>query len=301
MPPSRQEESREWLLLPESLTDEALRERRVRRRHRLIRVVVLWLVMMAAWWFAPVLGALLTQAIILLAPVAPGIWVGYRAQTPYARRHLRRPFSWAIPMVFLVSFAWLGLTAAFNIPPTGPPTLWVLASEALAGLTCLGLPLYLVGSILGRWWFVLTFNLTGADLSHRELADLELAGMRLSRVDFSRSNLDRVHFQYTDLRQASFRDACLRETRFYHAHLRGVDFATADLRDADLSRAILREADLAGADLRGANLTGAILADAQLEGALYNDETRWPVGFDPDDHGVIRVDSAIAPEDPNPA
>jgi uncharacterized protein YjbI with pentapeptide repeats len=51
---------------------------------------------------------------------------------------------------------------------------------------------------------------------------------------------------------------------------------------ANLTEANLLMADLTGVDLRGANLTGA-----NLEGAWFNDDTRWPDGFDPVAAGVI--------------
>jgi uncharacterized protein YjbI with pentapeptide repeats len=44
--------------------------------------------------------------------------------------------------------------------------------------------------------------------------------------------------------------------------------------------------DLSGADLRGIDLSGADLQNAGLEGAIYDDDTRWPDGFDPDRHGA---------------
>jgi len=43
------------------------------------------------------------------------------------------------------------------------------------------------------------------------------------------------------------------------------------LRGANLSKAGLKGADLDGADLTGADLTGA----------RYNDNTIWPIDFDP--------------------
>jgi uncharacterized protein YjbI with pentapeptide repeats len=48
----------------------------------------------------------------------------------------------------------------------------------------------------------------------------------------------------------------------------------------------LAGADLSGADLRGVDLSGAHLEGARLVGAIYNDDTRWPGGFDPHTHGA---------------
>jgi uncharacterized protein YjbI with pentapeptide repeats len=58
---------------------------------------------------------------------------------------------------------------------------------------------------------------------------------------------------------------------------------TADLRDAQLF-----SADLTGARLEKANLTGAILDGADLTGshllhATFDESTRWPDGFNPNE------------------
>jgi hypothetical protein len=69
----------------------------------------------------------------------------------------------------------------------------------------------------------------------------------------------------------------LRGARLYHAVLFRANLAGADLTGADL-----RNAELSGADLRGANLTST-----QLFGINYDEETRWPEGFDPRQHGLF--------------
>jgi uncharacterized protein YjbI with pentapeptide repeats len=43
------------------------------------------------------------------------------------------------------------------------------------------------------------------------------------------------------------------------------------------------------ADLRGTNLAGANLDGTKLAGAVYDRYTRWPVGFDAQRRGAIRV------------
>jgi hypothetical protein len=76
------------------------------------------------------------------------------------------------------------------------------------------------------------------------------------------------------------------------ADLRGADLRGADLREADLGGADLSEADLFGAYLSEANLTGADLGGADLfkadlQGTRYNQDTRWPKGFDPAAAGAV--------------
>ena len=95
--------------------------------------------------------------------------------------------------------------------------------------------------------------------------------------------------------------------------LLGLDFRGRDLSKADLRLAAFYEADLRGADLRGANLrseadlktdTGNqvvamlllsmdekginFLFLADLTGAIYNDQTRFPVGFDKSQLATMR-------------
>ncbi|MFC6929839.1 pentapeptide repeat-containing protein [Actinomadura yumaensis] len=44
-----------------------------------------------------------------------------------------------------------------------------------------------------------------------------------------------------------------------------------------------------GANLQGANLSDAILQGADLQGAKASEFTRWPIGFSPEDAGVVIV------------
>ena len=52
----------------------------------------------------------------------------------------------------------------------------------------------------------------------------------------------------------------------------------------------LREADLERANLRETNLSRAILTGADLTGAQADEDTQWPMGFDPVAAGVIFED-----------
>jgi hypothetical protein len=81
-----------------------------------------------------------------------------------------------------------------------------------------------------------------------------------------------------------------------NTHLVGADLRGTSLRGADLSNLNLWSTNLAGADLTGADLrdscligtdlTEANLKDAQLGDAYFNQDTRWPDGFDPLRHGA---------------
>jgi hypothetical protein len=87
-----------------------------------------------------------------------------------------------------------------------------------------------------------------------------------------------------DLSGARLSGTTLRGARLSKVILKG-----ADLTHADLSRAVLNGAVLQGAKLQGANLTAADLTGAELKDALYDAQTRWPTGFDPQQHGALEV------------
>lgn len=88
----------------------------------------------------------------------------------------------------------------------------------------------------------------------------------------------------TDLRGANLMEAELGPVDLGGANLQGASFVRAVLEGTNLQEAILEGADLQGAKLRSAHVRGVKVA-----GALYNSHTRWPYGFEPEDHGATRV------------
>lgn len=74
----------------------------------------------------------------------------------------------------------------------------------------------------------------------------------------------------------------LEKARLAEANLRGANLDRAVLRNADFEGANLSQASLCGADLRGANLKRA-----NLRGAVYDNETRWPLFFNPKRAGAL--------------
>src|SRR5260370_1101799 len=105
---------------------------------------------------------------------------------------------------------------------------------------------------------------------------ISMAGFlaRLSRAILIDADLTGADLRGADLRGATLRWATLEQT-----NLRGADLEGADLEGADLERANLIRANLQGANLTGANLTNA----------EYGQDTRWPAGFDPQQHGAKRL------------
>jgi hypothetical protein len=95
--------------------------------------------------------------------------------------------------------------------------------------------------------------------------------------DFRGIVLPGVNLVWVELKGVDLRGADLS-----HANLSGADLNGSNLSDdtnlafTDLSRVDLRNTNLKGARLEGANLEGV-----QLEGAVYDENTRFPRGFDP--------------------
>jgi len=121
-------------------------------------------------------------------------------------------------------------------------------------------------------------DLHGADLAGANLEGTNLSRARLSSCNFTGAAMSRVILEMADLTGARLSDAKLDRA----------DMAKARLGGADLAGASLVEADLAGTDLRGADLRGADLSDSRVDAMLidgttrWDDDTRWPTGFQPD-------------------
>jgi len=128
-------------------------------------------------------------------------------------------------------------------------------------------------------------DLTGVDLSHKNLPGANLSGANLSGVDL----------RWTDLTGADLSGANLTGAHLTWTDLTGADLTDANLSGAKLGLADIRGANLTGADLRGANLenanlTGANLTDANLDGASVNGADLHGVRF----HGQSTNDEATA-------
>lgn len=89
---------------------------------------------------------------------------------------------------------------------------------------------------------LLTWDLSGADLSGLSLGGCDLAGKNLRGADLS----------YAHLGGANLRGADLRNANLYHANLGAADLTGADLRDADLRHSNRVGTIFIGADIRNA-------------------------------------------------
>src|SRR5262252_2274222 len=90
-----------------------------------------------------------------------------------------------------------------------------------------------------------------------------------ARAVFAFCDLSGLDLSGRNLANADFTGAIMEEASFAGAKLDSASFFGADLRRANLSGASLRRADMRGASMRGANLIGSDLYEADLrEGTI---------------------------------
>ena len=139
----------------------------------------------------------------------------------------------------------------------------------------------------------LATRLKGANLTEANLENVNLRGADLRDANLTEANLENANLKVADLRDA----------KLIRVNLRGVDLTEADLRKASLTGANLSGADLRGCRIRGSNfadvdfrntnLTGTktqLTGVSTLRGAIYNDETKFPEGFNPKFSQMIHED-----------
>src|SRR5271170_5380422 len=96
-----------------------------------------------------------------------------------------------------------------------------------------------------------------------------------ARAVFAFCDLSGLDLSGRNLADADFTGAILEETNLAAARLETTSFFGADLRRANLAGASLRRADLRGASLRGANLIGADLYEADLREGTIAEKDRY--------------------------
>src|ERR671911_279945 len=133
--------------------------------------------------------------------------------------------------------------------------------------------------------------------SNLELVEGEgpLIEPNLTRADLSGRNLSEVNLRRAELSEANLTGADLSGTNLSEANLSRADLMGANLTGAKLTGADLREADLSGADLSGADLSGADLSTAsltqeELEPAIGDENTRLPAELNPPAHWGVKTE-----------
>lgn len=159
-------------------------------------------------------------------------------------------------------------------------------------------------------------DLTGIDLSKRNLDDANFSDAILKNTNLEDASLKNCNFQgakfdYTNLRNADLTGSDFRKATIYfpllsRAIFNGTDLSGVDLKGVNTSEMKFREANLRGtkgfnqiygtdyykADLRGADLSTAQLLNRVNFGKAKVDQfTRWPKGFDVSEHSFVFVET----------
>src|SRR3984885_6386590 len=89
-------------------------------------------------------------------------------------------------------------------------------------------------------------DLTGLNLSGRNLADADFTGAVLEETNLSGAKLDSASFFGADLRRSNLANASMRRVDLRGASLRGANLIAADLYEADLREGTIAEKDKYG-------------------------------------------------------
>ena len=89
-------------------------------------------------------------------------------------------------------------------------------------------------------------DLSGLDLSGRNLADADFTGAVLEEINFTNAKLDSASFFGADLRRCNMAGASMRRVDLRGASLRGANLIGADMFEADLREGTIAEKDKYG-------------------------------------------------------
>jgi uncharacterized protein YjbI with pentapeptide repeats len=146
-------------------------------------------------------------------------------------------------------------------------------------------------------------DLSNAGLSMADLSDSDLRGADLRFVDpfpmgvmLRGATVDRTTQMSPGLRlamkiQSGQADVDLTSKNLTGCNMSDVDLRGRDLTDSQLPYSIVLAADLRDANLRWANIQHyyGSLPESSPKRAVYDEHTRWPMGFIPDEHDLRQV------------
>jgi hypothetical protein len=139
-------------------------------------------------------------------------------------------------------------------------------------------------------------TLRGANLSGADLRQADLRNADLRNADLSFAYVPRADLSGADLRGAILEGTDLGGTSLARANLSGLDlgrtlYGGTDLRDANVCGTnflVARRKNPVRSTMRSM-IWFMPLHPARLAGARYNAATRWPMIFDPEEAGCIRI------------
>jgi uncharacterized protein YjbI with pentapeptide repeats len=119
---------------------------------------------------------------------------------------------------------------------------------------------------------------------------IKLKDSLLIRTNFSKCNLNYANFYNSEIGYSKFIGAKLKHGDFSNCNLIKADFTGSDLFGAKfdsckLNGASFKECDISKADFRQSNLDGVRFVKTR-----YNDQTKFPPGFDGGDSDLIKID-----------
>lgn len=125
--------------------------------------------------------------------------------------------------------------------------------------------------------------------------------------DLADSNLENADLEFVIWQDINLKNAKLKKAEFYDGILFGSDlsesdceetkFLGTDLKEVNFTKANLRNAIFGRNNLGGivnissANFTEANLEGVKFEGTRYNYKTIFPKSFNPEKHGLIRIEN----------
>lgn len=117
----------------------------------------------------------------------------------------------------------------------------------------------------------LRLRMRDARIEHSDLANINLTGSSLERVEIAFTRLTGATCNEAQWNSVLFQECkldlvSLRMARLEHCVFERCDLSEADFYAADLSGVIFRKCDLSRADLSHAKLTGADIRDCRIDG-----------------------------------
>lgn len=155
-------------------------------------------------------------------------------------------------------------------------------------------------------------NFEDANLFLAKFVNASLAKANFQGADLTSASLDGAKAAGADFRGATLKSAGMQAADFSGANFQDTDLGNISFQNSKLVGANLRGAkgiaDVQKADLRGADLCGAVftctayyMEGCKLKGAKFNQNTRWPAGFDVAASGAVEEKANATTDDDVPA
>lgn len=124
-------------------------------------------------------------------------------------------------------------------------------------------------------------DLQQANLSHSNLAGVDLSKMNLAGANLSYANLQNVKFKQANLTDTNLEHADLQGAQLTESDLSRSSLSYANLTSANLQHAILVKTNLNCTNLNQADLSGSNFSEANISGATFtNTITANVIGYD---------------------